>query len=468
MEKLRTRIFLFLIVPFLFYFLVGTFVHVMGFWNLQEMYLVEKALLAVKGEPARFENVGLTYPPLPFLLLFLPVSLGVHLQAGVLLSSIYGALVILFLSSTLRDRLGFFFFPLIALHPLFLYSYSGGESIGLFLFLILLFIYFHKRFLESEEKDSFSLFMSSFLLGLSVLVRYEAVLFIFPVVCTLIFDKNPWRLVSKLIVFLFPTLFLFIGWAHLNWIYVGDPFHFTRSFLFLSQKLPGSEVLGFKGFMFALLLFPAYVISIMSLTGKPRLLILFLSPLIVFLISAWLLDNPLPLSYFCLLGGVSLIFMEINRGLVKRVSVLASLVGLLVSFALPGELMWGEEKDFTQFLTFRDTKEMFKEEREVASYLRQLDGKIFFDDTYNYPVVFFHGNPKQFVLPYQFKFGFYLKYPFLISKYVLVPNPKEGKDLVNENNRSLFFEEGANGKIVKESGRWRVFESTSLLLSREK
>ncbi len=163
-----------------------------------------------------------------------------------------------------------------------------------------------------------------------------------------------------------------------------------------------------------------------------------------------------------------MVFLETNRVLVKRVSILASIVGLLICFTLPEKLMWGEERDFTRFLTFRDTKEMFKEEKEVASYLRRLDGKIFFDDTYNYPVVFFHGNPKQFILPYQFKFGFYLKYPFLISEYVLVPDPKEEKDLVNENNRSLIFEEDANRKIVKEIGRWRVFESTSLLLSREK
>ncbi|HEX3034601.1 MAG TPA: hypothetical protein VHT73_05620, partial [Thermodesulfobacteriota bacterium] len=371
MRKPEIRIFFFFVISFLLYFMVGILVHRMGFWNLEEVYLVERALLGVKGESSGFERIGLTYPTLPFILLFLPVFLGAHLKAGVLLSSIIGVLTLLFFSSLIiRSRVGFFTLLFIAVHPLFLYAYSGGGSIGFFLFFIFLFIYSHKQFLESDEKDVPSLFMSSIFLALSVLIRYEAVLFIFPVVFTLIFDKNPWRSVSKPVVFLFPVLFIFGGIVYLNWMYKGDEFYFAHSPLLLSAGLFDSDYISekftYKNLLSPLLLFPAYVVSMLSVVKQPRLLLLLLSPLIVALINAWIFVAGLPASYFCLLGGVSLIFLEKSSALIKQVILIASVAGVLLAFVLPEKLMWGNEEKFARFLTLGREEEMFKGHREMA------------------------------------------------------------------------------------------------------
>lgn len=466
LKKRKVYIFLIFILSFLFYFIAGDLIHEMGFWSLREIYLAEKALLAVSGESSRFESIGLTYPTLPFIFLFLPVFLKVHLAAGILLSSLYGAATVLFFSSLVRDRAGLLALIFVFLQPLFLYSYSGGSDIGLFLLLIFLFIYFHKRFLKSEEKDVFSLFMSAIFLGISVLVRYEALLFIFPVVFTLIFDKNPWRLVSKPIVFIFPTLFIFGGLAYINWIYRGDPFYFTRS-LPLQSELSGSGKVTLEHLFPPLLVFPSYIVSLWSVRKKIGLFILCLSPLIVALTAVWILGNGFPLSYYCLLAGTGLVFYEEGGVLIKRVFVSASIVGFLIAFVLPEKLMWGEEKKFALFLTHGDSKEMFKEEKEIANYLRQLDGGILFDDTYGYPVVFFHGSPKAFILPYNFEFGFYMTSPEKISKYVLVSDPEEERDLISQNNKNIFFEKNPAWELVEETGRRKLFKSKDPVLRRK-
>lgn len=463
MRKPEIRNFLFFGIFFLLYLMVGILVRKMGFWNLEEVYLVERALLGTKGVSAEFESIGLTYPTFPFVLLFLPVSLGLHLKAGVLFSSMIGVLtLLLFTSLIIRSRVGFLALLFVALHPLFLYAYSGGGGIGFFLFFIFLFIYSHKQFLESDEKDVSALFMSSIFLALSVLVAYEAVLFIFPVVFTLIFDKNPWRSVSKPIVLLFPILFILGGIAYLNWMYKGDEFHFAHSPLLLSAGLFDTDYVSkrvtYENLLFPLLLFPAYVFSVLSMIKQPKLLVLLLSPFIVAVINAWIFGTSLPASYFCLLGGVSLIFLEKNKGLMKQIILIASVAGALLAFVLPGKLMWGGEEKFAQYLTLRREGAMLKGHREMADYLSRLDGKIFFDDTYNYPVVFFHGDPKAFILPYQFEFEFYIRSPHTASDYVLVSNPKRGRDLLSQSNSDIFFERDPRWRLIKEVDGLKLFK----------
>ncbi|GIW48111.1 MAG: hypothetical protein KatS3mg078_1988 [Deltaproteobacteria bacterium] len=447
---------------FFFYFYIGMLAQEKGFWGAEEVYLGEKALLAVRGEPARFENIGLTYPPFPFMLRFLPASLGLHPYAGVFFSSISGALTILVLISSLkRSRISTLITIPVIVNPLFIYAFSSGGSTGLFLLLLSLFTFYFKRFIESKEEDSFAFFISSLILGFSFLIRYEAVFFLIPLIFTLIKDKNKWRVVSKVLIFTFPSLFLSTGWTYINWLYKGDPFHFiahTFGLISFETTLKEQKSL-FYSLALAIILFPSYLVSLCHVARQPSLLILFLSPLAVALTSTLLLDNMVSTSYFCLLGSVSLIFESNLRGNASRhLLFLTLIVGALIGYTLPDRTTWGEEKVFIKTLIGTQKEERFKEEKELANYLKSLQGKIFFDDTHDYAVVFFHGDPKSFVLPYQLEFGFYLKAPFFIARYVVVPHPRY-KNMINENNPLIFPEQDPNWELVERIGKWKIFSA---------
>lgn len=444
---------------FLLYFFCGLWVHGMGFWGSEEVYLLERALLVVRGQPARFENVGLTYPPLPFALLFIPAALGFHLQGGVFMSSLCGGLTACFLSSLTKEKFALCLLVLLLTHPLFLYAFSISGSQGMFLLILVLYVCFHKRFLEKRQKDLFVFALASLCFGVAVVTRYETLFFLFPLIFTLIRREDRWLLLSKMAIFIFPVVFLFGGWMYINWLYKGDPLYFVHTLSMVNLNPPVRGQTSWLHLLMPLLYFPVYLVSLWQFKGRGQFLLLLLSPLIVAFIVLWFSEVVLSLSFFALLGGIGFVFLKPPRGWLRPVLLLGTMAGIWLGWMSPEGWQWGPERSFVALVVKREKQEVFLQEKQVAAYLKKLNGRIFFDDTNGYPVVFFHGNPKVFILPYQFEFGFYIKCPSLISRYLALPSPHGKSDAVNGSNSDIFYGKNPKWKLIEQVGEWRIFES---------
>jgi len=110
--------------------------------------------------------------------------------------------------------------------------------------------------------------------------------------------------------------------------------------------------------------------------------------------------------------------------------------------------------------------QLFIEERKVAEFLKQRlspDDIILMDDAVGFPIIVFYGDPKNFILPYQYEFTSVIERPEVYADYVLLYNPErfEGKrDLINQRHQNLFFSGGRELLLVYSYGNWRVFRST--------
>ena len=141
------------LLVFYFYLLIGLFVSSNGYRHPEGIFLIEKGLLALKGNPPRLENTGLIYPPLPFYVLF-PFIPFAPLASPFLASALGMFALTIFVTYRLLKKQPkpiFFvlFFISITLNPILLYAGSSGSSIHLYLtsivaFYILIFEHYSK------------------------------------------------------------------------------------------------------------------------------------------------------------------------------------------------------------------------------------------------------------------------------------------------------------------------------------
>jgi hypothetical protein len=94
---------------------------------------------------------------------------------------------------------------------------------------------------------------------------------------------------------------------------------------------------------------------------------------------------------------------------------------------------------------------------EAANFLKHKKGKILADDVDDYPVIYFVGNAKRFVLPYQYEFYTALSSPYNFVDYILVDTSSTKDKVFN------FYKSQIPGfRLVYENKMFKIYEKGSL------
>ncbi|CUT03001.1 hypothetical protein [Candidatus Kryptobacter tengchongensis] len=504
------------LVVFFYYFAWGLVFESNGYYNPEALFLIEKSLLALKGNPPRLENIGLVYPPVPFFVLF-PFVLFNPFVAPIFASSFFMSLLTAFVVyRILKKNLSFIFIVflllILFLNPVILYVASSGSSSYLYLtFLSLFYIFIFEYY---ERNVSFYLAIAGVFIGFLVFVRYEIVfMLIFWILVNAVLAiettleesvsyKNFFELLGRLpayrqtfirkmfaiyLMIFIPPIIGFSSWCYLNWLFTSNPFHFINSpysyFRTLSTYvLYNPTLLELKGNIFksttyvlqnVLIYMPAYIVLIFVFLRRFFFSLALITPITALIITSYLGLSLMNVDFFVPFIFIAFIAMiyaceerpSLRRNAVMLVFGMLIFISFFTGYYKLRSSFYPEEKNFAKILIGENLDGLFAEEKKVAEFLKQntsLEDNILMDDAVAFPIVVFHGEPKNFILPYQYEFTSVIEQPAVYADYVVIYNPEkfEGKrDLINQRHQNLFFSGSKDLLLVYSYGNWRVFQS---------
>ncbi|MEN3028063.1 MAG: hypothetical protein ABDH29_02330 [Aquificaceae bacterium] len=438
------------------------------------LFFAEKALLALEGNPPRLENLGFVYPPVgfvPFLLLREPVL--VSAMTGSLLSLL---LVLFFIKEKPKHTLAL---VLLLFNPLYVFMAIQRLEVLSFYYLLVFSVFFAVRHLQTQY--SLYAFISGILFGLTFFADFRS-LYVSPFFALGIFlsttDREFSYRFSLLLVKLTPVFFFFLSWLYLNWVFMEDPLHFIKSpYSFFRSEFQSVEVASVSGSLKSSLVFmldfllrtiplilPYFVVLFQLRTFR----ILYSLPLYIFYLL------PLLLYYFSIYTGqffpslytsvVFLLFALIFRGISatsgSRAFTLSMLVAFLSAFFLPLQSKEVNERFFVRsFFGAKVDKELsLEEDLRVSQLIKEYNcRKTLADDVYSFPVVYFSGEPKRFVLQYNYEFYTYMSNPWLYADCLLLSIEGRGDAL------ALHFSKAKHGFL---QGYYLVHKGEKYMLYR--
>jgi hypothetical protein len=503
---------------FLYYLTLGMTFQNNGYLHPEGIFLIEKALLALKGNPPRLENIGLIYPPLPFFFTF-PFIISVNPIIAPVFASAFGMAVLcaVLMYRVLKRNLSFVFvfylLMILTTNPLVLYSAtSGGSS---YLYVLFITIFFAFIFEYYERNVSFYLAVAGISLGILALIRYEIVFilvfwtlanFILAVETTLepgVSYKNFYRLLRELpayrqtffrrvmavyLMIFIPPIVSAVSWMYLNWIFTSNPFHFLsspysyfrtlRTFVLYNPILLEVRDNFFKSLIYILMeVFisaPTFLIIFLLFGHRLFFILALTSPVISLFISSFLGISLLNVDFFVpfvFLSFLVLVYACEQKKTLRKAIILPlfGIVLMISSFTGYYKLKnsnYPEEKIFARILLGGNADGIFEDEKKVAEFLKMYadsNDVILFDDADGYPIVVFYGYPKNIVLPYQYEFSSVVERPEVYADFIVVYNPdtyEGGRDALNLRHKDLFYR-GADGlDFVASFGNLRIFRSS--------
>lgn len=436
---------LFLLYFFISYrlFLESSYIHS----NL--LFFAEKALIALQTSLS-LENIGFVYPPAafaPFLVVNNPIFVPT------LMSSILSTLLIVYLLKFYEVNtyyllaLTFFF-----LNPIYLFLASQRLDVLMFYIVLTLSVFYTLKHLETGY--SIYIFISGFLLGLTFFIDFRS-LFIVPLYAIIVLTSTSNGSISYklaiLTVKITPIVFFFLSWLYLNWIFTENPFNFIESpySFFRSEQVPeefmsvsGSFLLSFiiilKYFAFNMPIFFPYFLVFFTLR---RYRMFFSIPLfLVYTIPIFLLYLStyfglfFPYVYTSILFLIFAILFASQTGFSRTPLFLVSMfLSFLFSFVLPSYSKDLNEKAFVDFIRGGSIPQFLQKEEDmkVAQLLKEIGcKKILSDDAYTFPVVYFKGDVKNFILPYNYGFYSAVSNPLIFADCLLISNSP--RDILNK------------------------------------
>ncbi|MGO0122490.1 hypothetical protein [Desulfothermobacter acidiphilus] len=425
------------LLTFSLYTGVGLLADRAGFFSLENFFYAEKVLLALKGSPPRLENIGLVYPPFPFLLNLLfggPIA-----AAGV-----SGAAVVTLLGMRLAGKhvnlgtkVSIFAFLLLYPPALFLFSQKPGTAVFYALFVAS--SYFLLRYLETGY--TYNIFAFGLAYGLCFLAAYESIVLLPYYLVLMVYFvrlKDPKKFFSLLLVSFLPLFFSVGAWVYLNWIFTGDGWYFLHSpysYFQATQEVALESLSVSKSIVASLVYtivqsFPLvgfYYLMLPFLEKKARAV--FLSPYFLIYIAPFLLLTVegyvgllVPSTYkYSLLGLSAALFIDrVQRQRILKLLPCIILASLAWSWFVIQSSPTAEEEVFGKFLLGKEFVSPIEEYREAAAVLRGVDGKILLDDGQLYPLVVLDGKPSRFILPYNYEFDAAVANPRLFVRCVVV------------------------------------------------
>jgi len=439
-------------LPVLITLLLGLGLTLLNFFLYQHdfasrilLYLGEKALLVYDGNPPRLENMGFTNPPFP---LFFVLLVKNPFVATAFMGSIVATTILMVLYRKYRQKcISFTLFGLlfiyVTLSPLSLFLFSQQMPTSILIALLLLI--YHHLYRYCRENISYDLFMFGLLSVLIFVTDFQAILliplFTFSLVTKTI-GTSPVRSITILITGLFPMISVSLAWCYLNWLFLGDPFHFisywhtaleplssSRDTIIQSQTIAGTLRAGVRlclknGF----LLLPYFVLCIWLIISSKKVKCcvtksIILAPL--FLLCIQLFTNFTEVNhYFFLFFVATAVSIRIHNhehmqgSVFSHLFTISVLISLGMSFWLPYHHLSSEEQLFSQILMGQQVKGNLTQYRDLIAELEPAE-RILLDDTVNYPLVFLTNDPKRFVLPYEYEFNMVLAAPDHFVRYLV-------------------------------------------------
>ncbi|MEN3033430.1 MAG: hypothetical protein ABDH18_00370 [Aquificaceae bacterium] len=382
--------------------------------------LVEKALIIREGNPPRYENAGFVYAPLAII----PVLI---FKNPILTSSIVSSLTLALFIRQFASRLGIYeVIGLIMLifNPLTVFLATQKFAFLVFYILFTLSVYYAVKHIS--EGFSLHAFASGMLLGMLFFVDFRAILaipFFLLGIWLSTMHKEQAYIIAITIVKLTPIIFFFLMWMYINWVFVKDPLHFIKS----PYSVFAGDITSIRISIPELLIYSfavgiTYIFVLFLMLKKSETLGFYLLPLLIFYSTpAIILTLSIKMDIFIpymnlgiFLGFFGFVFWVWLGSPRPVVYISLSTLSLLISIFLAIKIGEDNEKFFTRALLGLkvDNRLNIKEEIEAARAVINVGcKKILTDDNFTYGVVYFHGRPKKFVLPYNYEFFSYLSFP---------------------------------------------------------
>jgi hypothetical protein len=209
----------------------------LNFFSQEGIFLVEKGIIALHGVPPHLENIGLVYPPLPFVvnLPFAAFKIVWGPQVvGAFATALFSTMTFAQVKKLERGKLVETMFLIVLLvHPLILYGATLGSTFILYPLLMFAYMYFLINYAFIGK--TFDLITAGLIIGLMVFVRYETLfvlLFIVPVLHIVaggLKFRTGWGMVALFLMNLVPPIIAWLSWMYLNWLFTGDWLNFLRS-----------------------------------------------------------------------------------------------------------------------------------------------------------------------------------------------------------------------------------------------
>lgn len=474
---------------FLFYTTVALIFYTkFGYYSKEGIFLLEKAVLALYGDPPRLENIGLIYPPIPFILQ-IPFALFQWMWGPQVITAFAAALVSTFFISELRTlemgRLLMIFFVLVMLfHPLVLYNaVSGGSSV---LYVLLMYVYLDLLLRYGYIGKTYHLVTAGLVVGLMAFIRYETFFFLIfllptiPIVVGGLRFRTTQGILALFLMNIVPPVIAFISWGYLNWLFAEGWLDFLRSpysyfknielFAVLqAETLVARDSLweSFKAIVWrGVLIFPLFFILLLMLRNV-SLIWYFSTPLLSMILAAYLGLSLFELGPFMVLIPLGALMMAFNRGLFTWWGKIIIIVLIVASVPLSLQLLRDsnieEESNFAAIIYGERPAPVFEAEKEISEFIESYFGtnqKILIDDAMGYAIVAFSHNPARFILPYQYHFRAAVVFPANYASGYIVADPRtvEGQfDAVGLYHVNAYLDGIAGSELVKESGPWRVY-----------
>ncbi len=486
------------IIVFLFVwiglFFMGAYLYInYNFYAHEGIFLMEKAQLAMRGNPPRLENLGLIYPPLPYLF-YLPLAISSSPIASLIVSTFWGALIIALCIRYLRwipgnTMVKIIITALLIVNPVFLYNIFAQPSQTLYILFYLIFVYSFFRF--HETRIPYYIVLSGVALGAMSGIRYDtffltlALIPFAPFLISETIEFNVTRIFALTLMLVLPTFIVLGSWVYLNWIFAGEPFYFYFSpysyFKQVSKEMSlRPELVEGKGNLLwaiwivlkmSFVTYPAYFFTLPTI----RILTLFvtaLSPIILQVIVIFLGISALSYGWFGVLVPVSIIIMyyfinsPLYRPIYAYIVIFAMLVSVYFGYKVLDESVDLTEKNFATVLRGESVEDIFEEELKIAKFLKENTtdkDMILIDDAVGYPIVCFYSRPKQFYLPYQYDYLRVLQQPQFAANYIVVPRPDltaTGFDQLTAMYPDAFEKGFEFTTLVYQTPKWRVYKST--------
>ncbi|MCX8056090.1 MAG: hypothetical protein N3F03_00585 [Ignavibacteria bacterium] len=463
-----------------------------NFYAQEGIFLMEKAQLAMRGNPPRLENLGLIYPPLPYLF-YLPLAVSSSPIASLIISTFWGALVIALCIRYLRWIPGntlvkLLITSLMIVNPVFLYVIFAQPSQTLYVLFFVVFVYSFFRF--HETRIPYYIVLSGVALGAMSGIRYDtffltlALIPFAPFLISETIEFNVVRIFALTLMLVLPTFIVLGSWVYLNWIFAGEPFYFYFSpysyFKQVSKEMAlRPELAQGKGnLMWAIwivlkmsfLTYPAYYFTLPTIRTITIFVAAF-APIILQIIVIFLGISALSYSWFGVLIPLSIIIMYyfINSPLYRPVYAYVVIVIMAISVYFGYQSLANSveltEKNFATVLKGEKVKDIFEEELQVAKFLKENTTEkdmILIDDAVGYPIVCFFSSPKQFYLPYQYDYVRVLQQPQFAATYIVVPRPEltvTGFDQLTAMYPDAFEKGFDFTTLVYQTPNWRVYKS---------
>lgn len=486
------------IVIFLFFwvgfFIIGVYLYLnYNFYAQEGIFLMEKAQLALRGNPPRLENLGLVYPPLPYLF-YLPLGISSSPIASLVVSSFWGAFIIALCIRYLRWIPGNTIVKLLLtiflfVNPMFIYTVFAQPSQTLYVLFFLIFVYSFFRF--HETRIPYYIILSGVALGAMSGIRYDTfflTLALIPFAPFLISEStefNVVRIFALTLMLVLPTFIILGSWIYLNWIFAGAPFHFYFSpysyFKQVSKEMAlRPELAEAKGnillaiwivLKMSFLSYPAYFFTLPTI----RTITLFVAafaPIILQVIVLFLGISALSFSWFAVLIPISVIIMyyfinsPLYRPIYAYVVIILMAISVYFSYVALDNSSELTEKNFATVLKGESVSDIFEEELKVAKFLKENTSDsdmILIDDAVGYPIVCFYNSPKQFYLPYQYDYVRLIQRPQYVADYIVVPKPEitaTGFDQLTAMYPNAFEKGFDFTTLVYQTSKWKVYKST--------